>query len=87
MCRLQGAPDPYALPVARHQVDFKAAASGFVESIQCEQIGLASLVLGGGRNKQDDIIDPSAGIELRKKGGYAVEKGERLPPSSNTRPA
>lgn len=76
MCRLQGAPHPGNLPAAKHRAEFTAWTGGFIESMQCEQIGQASLVLGGGRNKQDDAIDHAVGLELRKKTGDAVKKGE-----------
>jgi len=57
---------------------FPAAADGFIARLQCEQIGLASLVLGGGRNKQDDVIDHAAGLEFHKKTGDAVKAGESI---------
>jgi pyrimidine-nucleoside phosphorylase len=76
MCQWQGAGDAEKLPSAKHLAEFKAPAKGFIESIQCEQVGLASLALGGGRNKQDDTIDPAVGLELHKKRGDAVKKGE-----------
>jgi pyrimidine-nucleoside phosphorylase len=83
MCRWQGAGasfdgKPDNLPSAKHTAEFKASAGGFIESIQCEQVGLASLVLGGGRNKQDDIIDHAVGLELHKKTGDAVKNGESI---------
>jgi pyrimidine-nucleoside phosphorylase len=83
MCRLQGAGasfdgQPDKLPLAKNTAEFKASADGFIESIHCEQIGLASLVLGGGRNKQDDIIDHAVGLELHKKTGDAVKNGESI---------
>jgi pyrimidine-nucleoside phosphorylase len=83
MCRLQGADASFAgqpgeLPSAKFTAEFQASADGFVESIQCEQVGLASLVLGGGRNKQDDVIDHTVGLELHKKTGDAVKKGEDI---------
>jgi pyrimidine-nucleoside phosphorylase len=78
LCRLQGAADPSRLPVAKFTARFTAAADGFLARIQCEQIGLASLVLGGGRNKQDDVIDHAAGLELHKKLGDAVKTGESI---------
>jgi pyrimidine-nucleoside phosphorylase len=71
-----GKPDD--LPSARHTAEFKASCNGYIESIQCEQVGLASLVLGGGRNKQDDVIDPTVGLELRKKASDAVKHGEAI---------
>jgi pyrimidine-nucleoside phosphorylase len=81
MCREQGADasfngQPDDLPWAKCTADFKASADGFIASVQCEQVGLASLVLGGGRNKQDDAIDPTVGLELHKKTGDAVKTGE-----------
>jgi len=83
MCRLQGAGasfdgQPDDLPLAKYTAAFKASADGFIESIHCEQIGLASLVLGGGRNKQDDVIDHAVGLELHKKTGDAVKNGESI---------
>jgi pyrimidine-nucleoside phosphorylase len=76
VCRLQGGTDPLRLPVARCTARFPAAADGFITRIQCEQVGLASLALGGGRNKQDDVIDHAVGLELHKKLGDAVQAGE-----------
>ena len=51
--------DPKRLPQARHQSPFLSPSTGFVGSIQCEQVGVASLVLGGGREKKEDVIDPA----------------------------
>jgi len=76
--RLHGAPRVDDLPAAKHLAPFKAAATGYIASMQCEKIGLASLVLGGGRNKQDDVIDPAVGLELHKKPGDSVKKGETI---------
>jgi pyrimidine-nucleoside phosphorylase len=76
LCRLQGATDPLRLPLAQCTARFPAATDGFIARIQCEQVGLASLVLGGGRNKQDDVIDHAVGLELHKKLGDAVQAGE-----------
>src|SRR5271155_88141 len=70
MCRLHGGGDASVvdktsrLPSSDHKVEFKAIHDGYIESIQCEAVGIASLVLGGGRNKKDDIIDHSVGLEL-----------------------
>ncbi|MGH9502987.1 MAG: thymidine phosphorylase [Terriglobales bacterium] len=70
--------DPQRLPRAMHQVPVPSPAAGFVESIQCEQMGIASLVLGGGREKKEDVIDPAVGLVLHKKVGDPVQKGEAL---------
>jgi pyrimidine-nucleoside phosphorylase len=82
MCHWQGAANfngkPDDLPSAKHRADFKASADGLIAAMQCEQVGLASLLLGGGRNKQDDVIDHAVGLELRKKVGDAVKAGETI---------
>jgi pyrimidine-nucleoside phosphorylase len=78
ICRRQGAEDPPRLPAAKFTVPFHAQLDGFIERIHCEQVGVASLVLGGGRNKHDDVIDHSAGLELHKKAGDAVQTGEPI---------
>jgi pyrimidine-nucleoside phosphorylase len=65
-------------PMAHFKAEFGAAADGFIDSIHCEKVGLASLVLGGGRNRQDDSIDHTVGLELRKKAGDSVKKGEAI---------
>jgi pyrimidine-nucleoside phosphorylase len=70
--------DPKRLPQARHRTPLPSPAAGFVEAIQCEQVGIASLVLGGGREKKEDVIDPAVGLVLHKKVGDPVQKGEPL---------
>lgn len=70
--------DPKRLPQADHQAPVLSPVSGFVEFIQCEQVGIASLVLGGGREKKEDVIDPAVGLVLHKKVGDPVTRGEAL---------
>ena len=41
-------------------------------------MGIASLVLGGGREKKEDVIDPAVGLILHKKVGDPVREGEAL---------
>jgi thymidine phosphorylase len=81
--RLQGGDprivdDPSRLPQAQHEQRVTAPAAGYVTAIQCEQIGIASMMLGGGREKMDDKIDPAVGLILEKKVGDAVKAGETL---------
>jgi pyrimidine-nucleoside phosphorylase len=49
-----------------------------VRAIRCEQVGVASMLLGGGREKKEDAIDPAVGLEVRKKIGDAVKAGETI---------
>lgn len=81
--RLQGGDvavvdDPARLPRARHTLDVVSPQEGWVTSIACEQLGVAICVLGGGREKKEDAIDPAVGLVVHKKVGDAVKKGEPL---------
>jgi pyrimidine-nucleoside phosphorylase len=66
------------LPVAGMTRDVPAPAGGWVERINALAVGRAALVLGAGREKKEDIIDPAVGLILRKRVGDGVEKGETL---------
>ena len=70
--------NPDLLTTAKHTVEFKADRAGYIRSMDAEKIGNASCVLGAGRAKKDDIIDPSAGIILHKKTGDYVKSGETI---------
>jgi pyrimidine-nucleoside phosphorylase/thymidine phosphorylase len=81
--RLQGGDprivdDPNLLPKAQHTERVTAPRAGYVTSIQCEQVGIASMMLGGGREKMSDKIDPGVGLVLEKKIGDTVRVGEKL---------
>ncbi|MBQ7639249.1 MAG: thymidine phosphorylase [Clostridia bacterium] len=52
--------------------------SGYISGMDAEKIGLVSVLLGAGREKKDDVIDPAAGLVLCKKTGEYVERGEAL---------
>ena len=64
------------LPKASKSVEFTAPVDGYVSSIMSEDIGTASLLLGGGRRSKEDVIDLSVGIYLNKKVGEECRKGE-----------
>jgi pyrimidine-nucleoside phosphorylase/thymidine phosphorylase len=71
--------DDFALlPSAAHRQEIQATASGFVSAIECERMGVAGVMLGGGRFTKEDTIDPAVGIVLHKKVGNAVSAGEAL---------
>lgn len=57
---------------------FTAAQSGYLASIDTKACGLASVVLGAGRNRKEDRIDYSAGIVLKKQYGDPVRQGETI---------
>lgn len=66
------------LPKAEFVYDILSPENGFLVKMQAETIGSASVILGAGREKKDDIIDYSAGIILHKKTGDKVQKGEKI---------
>jgi len=70
--------DPEKLPDARHRMTLPSPKNGFLASLQCEQVGTACVVLGGGRERKEDSVDPAVGIVLHKKVGDAVSAGEPL---------
>lgn len=69
---------PSRLPRAQRVGNVFAPAEGFVTAIACERIGVASLLLGGGRAKKEDKIDPAVGLTLQKKVGDFVHANDTL---------
>jgi pyrimidine-nucleoside phosphorylase len=70
--------DPRLLPKAQHTLEITSPRSGFLTAIQCEQTGIACVILGGGRERKEDSVDPSVGFVLHKKVGDQVSSGESL---------
>lgn len=70
--------DPSLLPVAAVRVDYLSVSSGTVHDVDAEAIGRASLLLGAGRTKTTDVIDPAAGISGLVKVGERVKAGQPL---------
>jgi pyrimidine-nucleoside phosphorylase len=66
------------LPRAQRRAEVLSPASGYVAGTQCEQLGIACIVLGGGREKKGDSIDHAVGLVFHKKVGDAVKQGEPL---------
>ena len=62
----------------KYQIEIRSEKEGFISHTDAEKIGIASVILGAGREKKGDPIDPSAGIILKKKTGDFVEKGQTL---------
>ena len=69
---------PEKLPSAKYQVEFKAKKDGYITEIIANEIGIASMMLGAGRQTKEDVIDLGVGIVLNKKVGEHVEKGENI---------
>lgn len=70
--------DPELLPKAKYIIELRSNKSGYVKSINAEEIGVCSLILGTGRETKDSKIDLSAGLVLNKKVDDKVEKNDIL---------
>ncbi len=77
-----GDPDALAdhalLPAAKRTLEVRAPATGNVQAIDAEAIGLAAVALGAGRARMEDAIDPAVGLIVHRKVGDAVRAGEPL---------
>lgn len=65
---------PELLPKANIEIPVYAVTEGYVKKIVCDEVGICSLILGGGREKKDSEIDLSVGLVLHKKVGDYVSK-------------
>ena len=66
------------LPVAPTITAVKAAAEGYVESIDALEVGLVSLELGAGRLRKEDKVDHSAGLVIQRQVGDRVAADDPL---------
>jgi pyrimidine-nucleoside phosphorylase len=70
--------DPDALPAAREILPWAAPRAGVITRVDTERVGEASCVLGVGRVKFTDAVDPAVGFEVLKRVGDPVEAGEPI---------
>lgn len=66
------------LPLSRFDINVFSKNEGYIQSMDAEAIGTASMILGAGRKTMDSTLDPAAGILLKKKTGDFVKKDEAL---------
>jgi pyrimidine-nucleoside phosphorylase len=70
--------DRSRLPSAPRILDLRAPRDGHVLAIDAQSVGIASMMLGGGRERSADPIDPRVGIEVLVEIGDEVKKGDLL---------
>ena len=70
--------DINSLALSNNIIEIKADKDGIVKEIPANDIGLLSVSMGAGREKKDDVIDPTVGIKLNKVVGSRVKKGDLL---------
>jgi thymidine phosphorylase len=78
MVREQGGDPDAPLPVATHQEDVLASASGVLTDVDALKVGVASWRLGAGRARKEDPVQAGAGIELFARPGDRVVAGQKL---------
>jgi pyrimidine-nucleoside phosphorylase len=70
--------DPERLPTARFIHELVSPHAGYVAGLNAREVGLTSMLLGGGRAKKGDEIDHAVGIVLEAKIGQRVEQEQLL---------
>lgn len=70
--------DHTLMPQAAHREALLGERSGYVASVAAETVGMASMMLGAGRMRVEDRIDPAVGLVLNKKIGDQIHEGEPL---------
>jgi len=70
--------NPDLFDTAKEVIAVKAEKDGIIADLHARDLGLASMMLGGGRRVKDDVIDPTVGLILTKKIGDSVCAGDTL---------
>lgn len=70
--------DYTVMPQAKYQIPYRAKRDGILSKLSADEVGTASMLLGGGRQQADDQLDYSVGIELHHKLGDQVKAGDPL---------
>ena len=66
------------LPNATGAREIASPRAGYISAIDAEYIGLASSMIGAGRDTKEDAIDPAVGVILEVKTGQKVDSGAVL---------
>ena len=83
MVEAQGGDPSYILDTEKFEkapfsYEVKAERAGYIVSMNTESCGIASSMLGAGRETKESEIDFTAGIIIKKKVGDYVEAGETM---------
>jgi len=70
--------EPQRLPQARSHLAILSERDGYISGTNCERFGTALAMLGGGREKKEDAIDPAVALTFHKRIGDPIKKGEPL---------
>ncbi len=70
--------DKTLLPKSNKKTDFVAKKFGYLKSIDTKKVGISSMLLGGGRQKVTDKIDPRVGLKMHVRIGDKIQKDQPL---------
>jgi thymidine phosphorylase len=70
--------DPGRLPAAPRRARLAAARDGVVQGLDAGAIGRAAVLLGAGRSRVDERVDPAVGVVVLRAPGERVRKGEAV---------
>jgi pyrimidine-nucleoside phosphorylase len=66
------------MPSVATSAPVRASRDGYLERVDAELVGRASVVLGAGRDRVEDPVDPAVGIVVRQKPGAEVRSGDTV---------
>ena len=78
MISAQGGDNNAPLPVAKEKLEITASTSGKLLTLDAMKVGLAAWRLGAGRQKQGEVLQPGAGVEIHVKPGDMVKSGQSI---------
>ena len=78
MISAQGGDNDAPLPVAKEKLEITTSTSGKLLTLDAMKIGVAAWRLGAGRQKQGEVLQPGAGVEIHVKPGDMVKSGQSI---------
>ena len=78
MISAQGGDNNASLPVAKEKLEITASTSGKLLTLDAMKVGLAAWRLGAGRQKQGEVLQLGAGVEIHLKPGDMVKSGQSI---------
>jgi thymidine phosphorylase len=78
MIAAQGGDNDAQLPVAKESMEIKATTTGKLLTLDAMKVGVAAWRLGAGRQKQGEVLQLGAGIEIHAKPGDFVTKDQKI---------
>ena len=78
MISAQGGDNNAPLPVAKEKLEITASTTGKLLTLDAMKVGVAAWRLGAGRQKQGEVLQLGAGVEIHVKPGDMVKSGQSI---------